>query len=202
MIVMILSTITRTIKANYPSSWVQQGNQNVWNVRRCQASWRDLLKRNRFLPYDPPLKSSEQAKYLMRYTEHQIAEIVSIRDFLTRRLRGLCTQIEEEAVKVLAPEALTFEREGDTESAQWDSEFYLLTESGKHEQVDHLEYLMSLGLPYIRRVIESNGREQISLFLKYSNHNVIKHLIGSKFITKAIENLSASSAGSVSVPEE
>ncbi|KAF6220397.1 hypothetical protein HO133_002829 [Letharia lupina] len=136
---------------------------------------------------DPPLTTAEQAKmFLEDLPAFQISEIACIRDYLFRRLRGIYDRIEDEAVRTLPIEAMTFE-ESD-ESAMWESPFYMLTNRAQHEQEEHLEHLMSLGLPYIRQILESTGNEQRDLFLHYVSSSVLHHLEGD-FLSGAFERL-------------
>lgn len=138
---------------------------------------------------DPSLPPAEQASlFLHQFPDFQIAEIICIRDYLYRRLRGICSRLEDEAVATLPPETFIFGQEGDAEADEWTSGAYLFTNNGKAYQNDHLEHLMSLGLSYIRRIFESNGEEQKKLFIRHMPRDVIQHL-ETQFITRALEFL-------------
>ena len=149
---------------------------------RCSS---DLDHDTRKCAYEPSLSAAEQAsEFFERFPDFQVTEINCVRDYLYRRLRGICSQLEDEAVSTLPPETFMFDRDGDYESAEWASGVYLFTESGKHYQKQHIEHLMSLGLAYIRQIFESTGEEQKNLFVRHSVANV-KHL-ETDFMTKAL----------------
>lgn len=142
-------------------------------------------------PYDPSLTPVEQASlFLQQFPDFQITEINCIRDYLYRRLRGICGRLEDEAADSLSPETFIFAQDGDVESVEWRSGVYLFTKSGKAYQNDHIEYLMSLGLPYIRQVLGSTGEEQKNLFIRHiaNPSDVIGHL-ETQFITRALDFL-------------
>ncbi len=124
--------------------------------------------------------------FLQDLPAFQIAEIACIRDYLFRRLRGIFDELENEAVRTLPVEVMTFAAYD--EDAMCHSPFYLFTTRGQHEQGDHLEHLMSLGLPYIRRILESTGDEQRDLFLHYVRGYGIGHL-EDEFLSQAFECL-------------
>lgn len=135
----------------------------------------------------PALTTTEQAKmFLQHLPAFQIAEIACIRDYLFRRLRGIYDELQNEAVRILPVEAMTFEEYD--ESAMWESPFYMFTTHANHYQKDHLEHLISLGLPYVRRIVETNGDEQRDLFLHHVNGHVVSHL-ENDFLSEALECL-------------
>lgn len=135
----------------------------------------------------PPLTTAEQAKmFLHDLPAFQVEEITCIRDYILRRLRGIYDALENEAVRTLPVEAMTFEDYD--EAAIWRSPFYMFTTRAQHRQEHHLEHLMSLGLPYIRRIIEATGDEQRDMFLHYVRGFVLGHLEGD-FLSKALQCL-------------
>lgn len=124
----------------------------------------------------PPLTTSQQANiFLRKLPAFQITEIACIRDYLYRRLRGILDQLENEAVRTVPLETTTFE-EYDDEAPRWRSPFYIFTSQAQHEQEEHLEHLMSLGLSYTRRIMQSSGDEQRHLFLHYVRASVLDRL--------------------------
>jgi hypothetical protein len=132
----------------------------------------------------------EQASlYLGKFPDYQVAEINCIRDYLVRRLRGVCTQVEDEIAKTLSPETLVFDEDSDAETDQWDSGLFLFTEDGKARQRDHFEHLISLGLLYIRQIFESTGEERRTLFIRDNRSYLIQHLLARDFLTRALESL-------------
>ena len=136
---------------------------------------------------DPPLEPAEQATLFLRdLPSFQITELGCIRDYLFRRLRGICDDLENEAVRTLPVKAMTFKRYD--EAARWRSPFYVFTTQAQHEQPDHLEHLISLGLPYIKQIIESSGGKQRDLFLHYVYGSVLCHF-ETEFLSKALQVL-------------
>lgn len=126
---------------------------------------------------EPPLSIIEQGQLFFQHTPaYQVVEVACIRDYLFRRLRGIFDQVEDEAVRDLKAE---FPNPTDKEQAmEWDSrtggryqyfdwdEGHYFTYSGKYYQDHHIEHLISLGLPYIRRIFESTGHERRDLLLR------------------------------------
>ena len=144
----------------------------------------------------PSLTSKEQARlFLEKFPDFQVAEINCIRDYLFRRLRGIFNRLEDRATKTLPPEAFKFDEKGDVESQEWFSGVWLFTYAGKHYQTPHIDHLMSLGLAYMRRILESTGEEQQKLFIRHIDSAVINHACERDFISAAIEDLGSNPAG-------
>ena len=136
---------------------------------------------------DPALEPAEQVTlFLQDLPPYQITELGCIRDYLFRRLRGICDDLESEAVRTLPLKAMTFRR--NDEAARWQSPLYVFTTQAHHQQLEHLEHLISLGLPYIKQIIESSGDKQRDLFLHYVYGSVLCHF-ETDFLSKAIESL-------------
>ena len=136
---------------------------------------------------DPPLEPAEQATLFLRdLPAFQITEMGCIRDYLFRRLRGIYDELENEAVRTLPLKAMTFKRHD--EAARWRSPLYVFTTQAQHQQSEHLEHLISLGLPYIKQIIESSGVKQRDLFLHYIYGSVLCHF-DRYFLSKAIQGL-------------
>lgn len=103
-----------------------------------------------------PLKPEEQATEFFRdLPAFQITEISCVRDYLYRRLRGIWNQLEDDAVHTLPLKEMAFEDYD--EAARWRSPLYLFTTQALPVQEEHLEHLLSLGLPYVRRILKSSG---------------------------------------------
>ena len=124
----------------------------------------------------PPLTVAEQAAaFFGTMSPVQITELACVRDFIFRRLKGIFLDLEDQAVRTLPLEVMNF---GDfDEAAMWRSPFYVFT----------TQHLMSLGLPYIRKVIESIGNDQRDLFLHYVRGSVVSHF-ESHFLSDALHN--------------
>ena len=138
----------------------------------------------------PPLKVAEQAAaFFGSMPPVQITELACIRDFIFRRLKGICQHLEDQAVRTLPLEVMTF-RDFD-EAAMWRSPFYIFTYHAQPGREQHLEHLMSLGLPYMRRIIESTGNEQRDLFLHHIPGYVVSHF-EHDFLSDTLRNHSGS----------
>ena len=153
---------------------------------QCSSDLNDDLRRS---SDELPVGPAEQASmFFDKLPDFQVTEIICIRDYLYRRLRGICSQLEDEAASTLPPETFIFDRDGDFESAEWASGVYLFTENGKNYQNQHIEHLMSLGLPYIRQIFKSTGEEQKKLFIRHSSSVIVSHM-ENDFITMVLEVL-------------
>ena len=136
---------------------------------------------------DPPLGPTEQATLFLRNLPPiEIAELGCVRDYLFRRLRGIFDDLENEAVQTLPVKAMTFKRYD--EGARWRSPLYVFTTQAQHQQSEHLEHLISLGLPYIEQIIQSSGEKQRDLFLHYVYSSVLYHF-EQDFLSKALQGL-------------
>ena len=139
---------------------------------------------------DRYFRPKEQASvYLERFPDFQIAEIQCVRDYLCRRLRGVCTQVENDAVENLSPERLMFDPKGDIEGLEWESGLYVFTYTCKHMQNRHLEHLLSLGLPYLRRLFEAKDEEQSALFIRDDPGVLVTSQMEHDFISEAMKHL-------------
>lgn len=148
----------------------------------------------------------EQGKKFFRSSPaYHIAEIACVRDYLYRRLRGIFDQVEDETVRALQAEC---PNPMNTESAlDWDAkngwryhdyffehddhlDDHLFTYNGKFNQHLHIEHLLSLGLPYILKILEATGDERRDLLLHgkrdwYTHHET-------RFLTAALAHYSFS----------
>ncbi len=137
----------------------------------------------------PSLTPAEQVShFLEKFLDFEVTEINCIRDYLYRRLRGICSRLEDQAVDTLPPATFNFDPDGDVEAAEWASGVWLFTNNGKYYQNQHIEHLMSLGLEYVGRIFRSTGDDQKHLFIRHIAAAIINH-IESYFISKAIELL-------------
>ena len=151
---------------------------------RCSHDYPDGVHSCLRLPFLGP---TEQANLFLRnLPAFQITELGCIRDYLFRRLRGIFDDLENEAVQTLPLKAMTFKRHD--EVARWQSPFYVFTTEAHHQQSEHLEHLISLGLPYIKQIIESRGDKQRDLFLHYVYSSVLCHF-EQDFLSTAIRGL-------------
>ena len=159
---------------------------------RCSS---DFDHSTRSCPHMSSLDAEEQAcLFLENLPDFQVTEIFCIRDYLYRRLRGIFNEIEEEIFNTSTPQTFDFGTEGDVESTEWDSGVWLFCERGKAYQNEHLEHLLSLGLPYIRSIFQSMREERQALFIRHMDNAVTNH-VENDFITRAIDFLSLNPAG-------
>ena len=141
---------------------------------RCSLDINHDLQR---CPSDPSLTVFEQAeKFFQHMPAHQAAEVACVRDYLHRRLRGVFDQVEDEVVQELQEECPNpMDRRQALEWAYYDTggrlqdvaeDMHYFGYLGKIDQRHHIEHLTSLGLPYVRRLLESSGDERRNLLLR------------------------------------
>lgn len=139
---------------------------------QCSSDFDHKLRR---CSLDPALTAYEQAQLLFSDTPaYQASEVACVRDYLHRRLWGVLEHVEDEAVQSLKrgcpnpkdrKEALDWDWANGGRYQGLADDQHLFSNSGKYNRVDHIEYLLSLGLPYIRRILESVGHERQDLLL-------------------------------------
>ena len=136
----------------------------------------------------PPLGPEEQATlFLERYPDFQITEISCVRDYLMRRLQMVCMQVEDEAVETLPNDTFIFDPNCDIDTLEWNCGYYAFTKTSKSYANGHLEHLMSLGLPYIRRLLEADGIQKRDLYLRESLTGSCSHdTTAYTFLTEAL----------------
>ena len=125
-----------------------------------------------------PLNVFEQGKMFFGSSPvYHIVEIACVRDYLYRRLRGIFDQVEDETVRALQAEC---PNPVNTDSAlDWDAKTgwryhdyfsehdgHFFAYGGKINQHLHIEHLLSLGLPYILKILEATGDERRDLLLR------------------------------------
>ncbi|KAL6713690.1 hypothetical protein ACLMJK_009155 [Lecanora helva] len=116
--------------------------------------------------------------YLEKLPDFQIAEIHCVRDYLARRLYGIFQRLENRAVTLISPGRA--------------SGIHLYSISGKSFLCEHVEHLLSLGLPHLRRVYEARGDAQEALFMPGTDqHKKLKHS-QSLFLSRALESVDPS----------
>lgn len=133
------------------------------NVRRCQ--------------HNPSLTIFEQGQmFFQDAPAYKIAEIACVRDYLSRRLRGVLDRVEDEIVDALRTEFHNPDTQ--MQAMGWDTdngacydyfeenECHLFTYTGKHYQKHHIEHLLSLGLSYIQKILNADGDERKNLLLR------------------------------------
>ena len=141
---------------------------------RCSS---ELDHKVRYCHRDSPLSMFEQGQMFFKNTPaYQVAEIACVRDYLSRRLRGVFDQVEDETVHALQAEYPN--PEDQKHAIDWDTEsggryayfqkddYHLFAYGGKYNQKHHIEHLLSLGLPYIQRLLKATGEDRKDLLLR------------------------------------
>ncbi len=159
---------------------------------RCTSNLDHELRR---CSCEPSLTPYEQAENFFHDTPaYQIIEIACIRDYLHRRLRGVFDEIEDEIVQKLQNgcpnprdqyQGLDWLRDNGARHQYLADDEHYFGYSGKYKQSYHIEYLLSLGLPYIRKIFESSGDERQDLLLRDDDYRCNAHFEDS-FITAAL----------------
>lgn len=150
------------------------------NVRQCY--------------YEAPLSAYRQGElFFQNKPAYQATEIACIRDYLYRRLRGVFDQVEDDIVQELQAGCPNPKDKYDGLDWDWNNgggHQYLADDMdyfgyyGKYRQEFHIEYLLMLGLPYIRRILESTGDKRRNLLL--CNESDCLGSIRKDFITSAL----------------
>lgn len=129
------------------------------------------------------ITAEEQTQlFLQKYRPFEIAEIHCVRDYLHRRLRGIYAQVEDEAVDMPQPEYFDQGNRCATgrKSCPWTFRYY-----GGSGQEGHREHLASLGLPYLRRILEAAGNERRDLIF-HGAYTCCGGIPDTGFITEAL----------------
>lgn len=140
--------------------------------------------------WNPDVTIPEQADYLQTYPQSEIEEINCIRDYFHRRLRGVFDRVEDEALLRLQAGGFQLLQESlFQDGAYCDSYLSGFGSYEKSHQKYHIEHLLSLGLPYLRRILESTGTEREDLFIRGVGGLTLMHR-EENFLTAALETLS------------
>ena len=162
----------------------------------CRCSTNKNYDHNKCLFEHPPrLDAYEQAeRFFQDSPAYQAVEIACVRDYLHRRMRGAFDLVEDEIVHRLQAECPNLRDEH--RGLEWDywthegrHQHFVSNEdyfgySGKQVQNEHIEYLFSLGLPYVRTLLESAGDERHDLLLRKDNYCYVQE--ETDFITAAL----------------
>ena len=159
---------------------------------RCSSNLDHELRQ---CSYEPSLTAYEQAEnFFQDMPAYQVTEIACIRDYLHRRLRGVFDEVEDKIVQKLQEGCPNPGDQHQGLNWLWDNgarhqymadDEHYFGYSGKYKQIYHIEYLLSLGLPYIRKILESSGDERQDLLLRNDDYRCNAQFEDS-FITAAL----------------
>lgn len=140
-----------------------------------------------------PSLENQAMHFLAKYSDYEIAELNCVRDYLFRRLRNMLNAMEDDMCKTARPLDFVF---GQTSTRPLElvqrreiaSGLWIFCNSFKRAHKEHIEHIISLGLPYIRRIFQSTGEERKSLLLRHIPSHIITHL-ERNFLTGALSYL-------------
>ena len=140
---------------------------------RCSSEFNHHFRQ---CSYKPSLTAYEQAEMFFQKTPaYRAAEVACVRDYLHRRLRGVFDQVEDELVQEVQAgishhkdmnHFLDWDWDNGRRHQYLENDMHYFGYGGKYRQSFHIEYLLSLGLPCIRRILESGGHERQDLLLR------------------------------------
>lgn len=106
--------------------------------------------------------SNFACRFMNAYAPDEAEEIVCVRDYLVRRLWETFESIEDDALQEHGSDGPIRQLGYSCMPYDWFS--YL----AKPQHLAYMEYLMSLGLPFLRQVFESDGLERADLVISNS----------------------------------
>ncbi|KAI4193089.1 MAG: hypothetical protein LQ350_008469, partial [Teloschistes chrysophthalmus] len=101
--------------------------------------------------------------YLDRFPPDEVEEIACVRDYMSRRLWGVFESIEVDALK--EPPDGPIRQLGESFRR-----FGWFSPAEKSNSLYYMEYMMSLGLPFLQEVFESDGIQRAALVISKSGH--------------------------------
>ncbi|KAL9016474.1 MAG: hypothetical protein Q9185_006167 [Variospora sp. 1 TL-2023] len=100
-------------------------------------------------------------RFLAQYAEDDVEELACVRDYFVRRLWGVIEAIEEDGMRAKPSDAIR--RLG---QAFGDHDWF--GRVPKIFQLDYIENMMTLGLPFLRQVLQSQGLQRAGLVMAAS----------------------------------
>ena len=150
----------------------------------------ELDSQTRQCRIDAPISAAEHARlYLKKFRDFEIEQINCVRTYLFHRLKGIYKELEEENQDHLLSKDLDILRLNGGPGGR----AIVSIEKGRYSEQDqhtHIEYLMSLGLGYIRTIFQATGDQRRKLFLR-DCPDLHHHHHETCFISKALEYLEA-----------
>ena len=114
--------------------------------------------------------------FLERLPKWEIEEIACVRDFLSGWLLEIFDVLEDDFVRDVRLGNITWKNEVPT---HWEMDHYWFSTYAKADHNKYTEHLLSLGLPFLRQVLESSSEQRANLVI--SNRST-----GSPFLTDAL----------------
>ncbi|KAL8798154.1 MAG: hypothetical protein Q9182_006905 [Xanthomendoza sp. 2 TL-2023] len=96
-------------------------------------------------------------RFLQDLLPEEVEEMACIRDYIVRRLCGVFEAVENDALAGENSESIL--KLGETARYNW------FTQAGKQLHPDFMEYIMSQGLAFLRKILESEGMERAHLVI-------------------------------------
>lgn len=107
---------------------------------------------------DTAVSAQKQAElFLFRYSASEVAEILCVRDYLHRRLHGVLNDVEDHAAHVSRPSYFKLESKCATGGSKCPRPFQ---SDGRYDIWTHLEHITSLGLGYVRSILEAKTEDE------------------------------------------
>ncbi|KAL9582625.1 MAG: hypothetical protein Q9212_003185 [Teloschistes hypoglaucus] len=102
-------------------------------------------------------------RYLDLFPPDEVEEIACVRDYMIRRLWGVFETIEVDALKEPSDGPIR-------QLGQHFGRFGWFSGAEKSNHLDYMEYMMSLGLPFLQGVLESDDVQRAALVISNSGH--------------------------------
>ncbi|KAL8857969.1 MAG: hypothetical protein Q9178_005428 [Gyalolechia marmorata] len=102
----------------------------------------------------------QASRYLRIYEPEDVEELACIRDYLVRHLWGIFEAIEEQAMQA-GPEDAIHKLANECRPC-W------FSNNAKTSHLSYIDHIMSLGLPFLREVLESDGLKRAELVMSNS----------------------------------
>ena len=127
--------------------------------------------------------AEEQAiLFLLQYSEVEITEIHCIRDYVYHRLRGIFDLVEDLAVK--NPRSTYYELGNSCATGSRCP--YPFAYHGHYHRDEHMAHLASLGLGYLRRIIEVQGDDERTELMLHGSYTCCGPLLAPAFLDEGL----------------
>jgi hypothetical protein len=127
----------------------------------------------------PNMTVAEQAHlFLERFPKWEVEEIACVRDYLMNRLCEVFNSMEDEFVEKEIAGNLPVRAESIL--GRWEEEDRWFSSSQKLDHDSYMEYMLSLGLPFLRQAFRATGEERKGMIISNSCR------AGPRFLSKAL----------------